>query len=227
MTLDELRRLDPKEAGDWPIPVQLACMLLAFLLVVGAGYYFVWNDQMTELDAGRAQEEKLKQDFRAKKEKAVNLEAYRQQLLEIQQAFGAMLKQLPNKAEMETLLTEINQAGVGRGLMFELFKPGTEIKTSEFVEQPIDIRISGSYHDLAFFVSDVAQLSRIVTLGNIQLSQAKDAKGAKGGKDAKTPVDGPLAMQAVVKTYRVLDEAERQAMRQAEAEAKAKARKKK
>lgn len=182
---------------------------------------------MTELEAGRAQEEKLKQDFRAKKEKAINLEAYRQQLLEIQQAFGAMLKQLPNKAEMETLLTEINQAGVGRGLMFELFKPGAEVKTSEFVEQPIDIRISGSYHDLAFFVSDVAQLSRIVTLGNIQLSQTKDAKSTKGVKDAKISGEGALTMQAVIKTYRVLDEAERQAMRQAEAEAKAKARKKK
>jgi len=207
MTLDELRGLDPKEAGNWPIPVQLLCMLLLFGLLLTGGYFYVWADQLQALDAGQAKEEQLKQQFLDKKKQAVNLEAYRQQLLEIQQAFGAMLKQLPNKAEMETLLTEINQAGVGRGLLFELFRPGAEIKTSEFVEQPIDIRISGNYHDLASFVSDVAQLSRIVTLGNIQLAPGKD---------------GQLTMQAVVRTYRVLDEAEIQAIRQAEFDAKKK-----
>lgn len=207
MTLDELRGLDPKDAGNWPIPVQLVCMLLLFGLILTGGYFYVWSDQLQELEAGQVKEEQLKQQFLDKKKQAVNLDAYRQQLLEIQQAFGAMLKQLPNKAEMETLLTEINQAGVGRGLLFELFKPGAEIKTSEFVEQPIDIRVSGNYHDLASFVSDVAQLSRIVTLGNIQLAPAKD---------------GQLTMQAVVRTYRVLDEAEIQAIRQAELDAKKK-----
>lgn len=209
MTLDELRQLDAKEAGNWPIPVQMVCMLVVFALILAGGYFYVWSDQLEELEAGKAKEEQLKQQFLDKKKRAVNLEAYRQQLLEIQQAFGAMLKQLPNKAEMETLLTEINQAGVGRGLQFELFKPGQEVKTSEFVEQPIDIKISGSYHDLASFVSDVAQLSRIVTLGNIQLVPAKD---------------GQLTMQAVVKTYRVLDEAELQAIRQAETDARKKKR---
>lgn len=210
MTLEELRGLDPKNAGDWPIPVKFFCMLFLFLFISAAGYFYVWDDQFIELESGKAKEEQLKQQFLEKKKQAVNLEAYRQQLLEIQQAFGAMLKQLPNKAEMETLLTEINQAGVGRGLLFELFKPRDEIKTSEFVEQPIDIRVSGSYHDLAAFVSDVAQLSRIVTLGNIQLVPAKD---------------GQLTMQAVIKTYRVLDEAELQAIRQAEFEAKKKKKK--
>ncbi|MDR3412330.1 MAG: type 4a pilus biogenesis protein PilO [Formivibrio sp.] len=207
MTLDDFRGLDPKDAGNWPMPVQLICMLLLFGVLLTGGYFYVWSDQLQDLHAAQAKEEQLKQQFLDKKKQAVNLEAYRQQLLEIQQAFGAMLKQLPNKAEMETLLTEINQAGVGRGLQFELFRPGAEIKTSEFVEQPIDIRISGNYHDLASFVSDVAQLSRIVTLGNIQLAPAKD---------------GQLTMQAVVRTYRVLDEAEMQAIRQAELDAKKK-----
>lgn len=209
MTLDELRQLDAKDAGNWPLPVQVACMVIVFVFILAGGYFYVWSDQLGELEAGKAKEEQLKQQFLDKKKKAINLEAYRQQLLEIQQAFGAMLKQLPNKSEMETLLTEINQAGVGRGLLFELFKPGAEIKTSEFVEQPIDIKVSGNYHDLASFVSDVAQLSRIVTLGNIQLAPGKD---------------GQLMMQAVIKTYRVLDEAEMQAIRQAEINARKKKR---
>jgi type IV pilus assembly protein PilO len=207
MTLDELRNLDPKEAGNWPMAVQLASAVLVFVLVMIGAYFVVWQDQLQTLSVAQEQEEKLKQEFVEKKKKAVNLAAYRQQLIEIQQAFGVMLKQLPNKAEMETLLTEINQAGVGRGLLFELFKPGAEIKGSEFVEQPIDIKVSGNYHDLASFVSDVGKLSRIVTTGDIQLTPQKDAS---------------LTMVAKVRTYRVLDEAEIQAARQAEAEARKK-----
>lgn len=206
MTLNELKNLDPKEAGDWPLPVQLICAALVFLLVVVGAYFLVWQEQWQELQTVQEKEVKLKQAFIDKKKQAINLAAYRQQLVEIEQAFGVMLKQLPNKAEMETLLTEINQAGVGRGLLFELFKPGAEIKGSEFVEQPIDIRVSGSYHDLASFVSDVAKLSRIVTTGDIQLAPQKDG----------------LAMVAKVRTYRVLDESELQAARQAEAEARKK-----
>jgi len=205
MTLDELRRLDPKDAGNWPLSVQLVCMVLVFGLVLAGGYFYTWSAQFDKLEAGQAKEDQLKQQFVDKKKKAVNLEAYRQQLLEVEQAFGAMLKQLPSKSEMETLLTEINQAGVGRGLMFELFKPGEEVKNSEFVEQPISIKVTGGYHDLASFVSDVAQLSRIVTLGDIHLAPAKD---------------GQLIMEATIKTYRVLDEAELQAVRQAEANAR-------
>ncbi|WP_432723617.1 type 4a pilus biogenesis protein PilO [Jeongeupia wiesaeckerbachi] len=210
MTLDELRNLDPKNIGDWPAAAQFGLLAIVFAAVVGVGYLYVWSDQMQALDEGRAKEEQLKTEFLDKKKRAVNLEAYREQLLEIQRSFGALLKQLPNKSEMETLLTEVNQAGVGRGLQFELFKPGTEVKTAELAELPIDIRIVGSFHDLAAFVSDVAQLSRIVTLGNIQLSN---------GKDADT-----LVMQAVAKTYRSLDDAELQAIRQAEADAKKKKR---
>ena len=207
MTLDELKGLDPKDAGNWPIQVQLASLVLLLILVVGLGYYYVWGSQMEELDAGRATEEQLKTDFLDKKKRAINLAEYKQQLVEIQQSFGALLKQLPNKSEMETLLTEINQAGVSRGLLFELFKPGVEVKTSEFAEMPISIRVTGAYHDLSAFVSDVAQLSRIVTLGDVKLINPKDPS---------------LTMEATVKTYRALDEAELQAIRAAEAEARKK-----
>ncbi|HSC80991.1 MAG TPA: type 4a pilus biogenesis protein PilO [Chitinolyticbacter sp.] len=205
MTLDELRSLDPKDIGNWPAAAQLGLLALVFVAIVTAGHFYVWADFLTELDEGKAKEEQLKEEFKQKKAKAVNLDAYRQQLLEIQQSFGALLKQLPDKSEMETLLTEINQAGVGRGLQFELFKPGNEIKTAEFSELPISIRVIGSYHDLAAFVSDVAKLSRIVTLADIKLGNAKG---------------GLLTLEATVKTYRALDEAEQQAIRQAEAEAK-------
>lgn len=206
MTLNELRNLDPKEAGDWPVPVQLVSALLIFILVLVGAYFVVWQDQWNELQTAQEKETKLKQEFLDKKKQAINLAAYEQQLIDIEQAFGVMLKQLPNKAEMETLLTEINQSGVGRGLLFELFKPGAEVKGAEFVEQPIDIKVSGSYHDLASFVSDVAKLSRIVTTSDIQLTPQKDI----------------LVMVAKVRTYRVLDESEIQAARQAEAEARKK-----
>ncbi|TJZ71735.1 type 4a pilus biogenesis protein PilO [Chitiniphilus eburneus] len=210
MTLDELRALDPKDIGNWPAAAQLGLLIFVFVAVVTGGYFYIWNDQLTALNDGKTREEQLKQEFLDKKRKAVNLDAYRQQLLEIQQSFGALLKKLPNKSEMETLLTEINQAGVGRGLLFELFKPGNETKTAEFAELPISIRIVGGYHDLAAFVSDVAKLSRIVTLSDIQLAVGKEP--------------GTLVMQATAKTYRALDEAESQALRQAEAESKKKKR---
>ena len=207
MTLDDLRNLDPKDAGNWPIQAQLGSLIVVLVLTIAAGYFYVWSAQVEELDAGQATEIKLKTEFIDKKKRAINLAEYKQQLLEIQQSFGALLKQLPNRSEMETLLTEINQAGVGRGLLFELFKPGLEVKTAEFVEAPISIKVTGSYHDLAAFVSDVAQLSRIVILSDIKLTSSKDQL---------------LTMEATIKTYRALDEAELQAIRQAEAEARKK-----
>ncbi|MCB5195407.1 type 4a pilus biogenesis protein PilO [Deefgea salmonis] len=207
MTLDDLRNLDPKDAGNWPIQAQLGSLIVVLVLTIAAGYFYVWSAQVEELDAGQATEIQLKTEFIDKKKRAINLAEYKQQLLEIQQSFGALLKQLPNRSEMETLLTEINQAGVGRGLLFELFKPGLEVKTAEFVEAPISIKVTGSYHDLAAFVSDVAQLSRIVILSDIKLTSSKDQL---------------LTMEATIKTYRALDEAELQAIRQAEAEARKK-----
>lgn len=212
MNLDELRNLDPKEVANWPAPIQLSVLVaLAFVTVV-LGYFLLLSSQRDLLEQGRTKEEELKQAFLDKKSKAMNLEAYRLQLAEIQESFGALLKQLPSKAEMETLITEINQSGVGRGLQFELFKPSpAEKKTSEFAERPIEIKIQGSYHDLAAFASDVSQLSRIVTLGNIQLRSAKADASSKGSG---------LSMQAIASTYRALDAEEAVEVRKAAAAAK-------
>ncbi len=208
MTLDELRNLDPKEIANWPAPLQLSSLLLLIVAVVTAGYFGLLSSQIELLEQGQAKEVELKQAFLDKKAKAMNLEAYRQQLAEIQESFGALLKQLPSKAEMETLITEINQSGVGRGLQFELFKPSpSELKTAEFAERPIQLKIVGSYHDLAAFASDISQLSRIVTLKDMQI-----AMPANGG--------GLLAMQAVASTYRSLDAEEAVEMRKSAAAAK-------
>ncbi|MBE9607892.1 type 4a pilus biogenesis protein PilO [Chitinilyticum piscinae] len=211
MTLDELRGLDPKDVANWPLAVQLVALAFAFILTVGAGYYFVWGDQIAEIDASRLTEVQLKEEFIKKKSQAINLEAYKAQLDEIQRTFGALLKQLPSKADMESLLKDINQAGVGRGLKFVLFKPATEIKTAEFAQMPIDIELNGSFHDLAAFVSDVSQLPRIVTISDLMLFSGKDK-------------DSSLVLKAKVNTYRALDEAELQSIRQAEAESKKKSR---
>ncbi|SUX39912.1 type 4a pilus biogenesis protein PilO [Chromobacterium violaceum] len=194
MTLDELRALDPKDMPNWPLQAQGLMMFLLLLLVVGLGYFFVLGEQLDKLNQSRQQEATLKQTFVDKKRQAVNLDALEQQLKEIDASFGALLKQLPTKSDMDTLLTEINQAGIGRGLQFDLFKPGGETRTAEMAEVPITLRLTGTYNDLAAFVNDVAQLSRIVTIGEISL----------------TPTSGNrLTMDATARTYRALEPGER------------------
>ncbi|KJH69078.1 type 4a pilus biogenesis protein PilO [Chromobacterium violaceum] len=194
MTLDELRALDPKDMPNWPLQAQGLMMFLLLLLVVGLGYFFVLGEQLDRLNQSRQQEATLKQTFVDKKRQAVNLDALEQQLKEIDASFGALLKQLPTKSDMDTLLTEINQAGIGRGLQFDLFKPGGETRTAEMAEVPITLRLTGTYNDLAAFVNDVAQLSRIVTIGEISL----------------TPTGGNrLTMDATARTYRALEPGER------------------
>jgi len=194
MTLDELRRLDPKNIGSWPIAVQAATLLLLLVLVVFLGYWFDWRNQLTEINTLRERESTLRTTFTDKKRQAINLAAYQKQLEDIEQAFGALLKQLPNRSEMDALLTDINQAGLGRGLQFELFKPAAQETTSEFyAELPITIRVTGSYHELGSFASDIAQLPRIVTLNDIAVATGRD---------------GMLTMDAVAKTFRYLDEEE-------------------
>ncbi|AXK39282.1 type 4a pilus biogenesis protein PilO [Crenobacter cavernae] len=192
MTYDDLRNLDPKDMPNWPLPAQIGALAIIALIVLFLGYYLVLSDQLDRLKEGQTQEETLKQTFVDKKRQAINQSALEAQLKEIQQSFGALIKQLPTKSEMESLLTEINQAGIGRGLQFELFRPGTEVKSPEMAEVPIDIRLSGTYNELAAFASDVGQLSRIVTIGNVVLTPI-------AGKDQR------LAMQAVAKTYRALE----------------------
>lgn len=194
MTLDELRRLDPKNIGSWPIAVQFVTLLLILALVVFLGYWFDWRNQLTEINTLRERESTLRTTFMDKKRQAINLPAYQKQLEDIEQAFGALLRQLPNRSEMDALLTDINQAGLGRGLQFELFKPATSETTSEFyAELPINIRVTGSYHELGSFASDISQLPRIVTLNDITVSTGRE---------------GMLTMDAVAKTFRYLDEEE-------------------
>jgi len=193
MTLDELRRLNIREAGNWPLLPKVVILGLIFVAIVAAGGFFDWRDQLDTLDRAQATEAKLKSDYATKKARAVNLELYVQQLKEIEQSFGALLKQLPNKSEMDALLTDINQAGLGRGLQFERFRPASQERMADFyAELPINVRVTGNYHDMGAFASDVAQLPRIVTLNDLNIVNDK----------------GTLTMDAVAKTFRYLDEDE-------------------
>lgn len=207
MTLDELRRLDPKQIGSWPILPKLGVLLLVLIAIVGLSYWLDWGDQIERIDKEEKKETQLKATFLEKKKVAINLDAYRKQLDDIQKQFGALLKQLPGKSEMDALLTDINQAGLGRGLQFELFKPGAESVREFYAELPITIRISGSYHDIGAFASDIGKLSRIVTLNNIAI----------------TPAKGTLVMDATAHTYRYLDEEEVSQRRKAAVKGKGKA----
>ena len=193
MTLDELNKLDLKTLADWPLPTKLAALAILFVAIVAAGWWFDWRGGMETLDAAKQKETELRSVFTTKKNQAINLEAYKKQLADIEQAFGALLKQLPNKQEMDALITDVNQAGLGRGLQFDLFKPQVETVSEFYAETPINVKVTGGYHDIAAFVSDVSKLSRIVTLQNIALVPAKD---------------GVLNMDVVVKTYRYLDDEE-------------------
>ncbi len=193
MTLDDIRRLNFREAGNWPLLPKIAVLGILVVLILLAGAFFDWKDQLDALDRAQDEEAKLRVSYSEKKAKAVNLELYVQQLKEIEQAFGALLKQLPNKSEMDALLTDINQAGLGRGLQFELFRPATRERIAEFyAELPITVRVTGTYHDMGAFASDVAQLPRIVTLNDIGITNDK----------------GTLVMDATAKTFRYLDEDE-------------------
>ena len=209
MTLDELRQLNFKDAGSWTLPIKGSALFLILVVILGLAYAFDWNDQWQELDIARQKETTLRQEFQEKKRLAVNLEGYRRQLAEIEQSFGALLKQLPNKSEMDALLTDINQAGLGRGLQFDLFKPAPQETLTEFyAELPVTIKVSGTYHDLGAFTSDVAKLPRIVLLQDLNISTNKDSL---------------LTMDAVAKTYRYLDDQESAQQRKAAKDKAAKA----
>ena len=194
MTLDELRNLDPKNIGSWPVLPKLGALLVVLLLLIIASYFLDWQSQLEAIDASQQKETALRTTFLEKKKQAIDIEAYRKQLADIEKSFGTLLKQLPGKSEMEELLTDINQAGLGRGLQFELFKPASTENMAEFyAELPISIRVTGSYHDMGAFASDISKLSRIVLLNDVQLAQNKD---------------GAITMDAVAKTYRYLDDEE-------------------
>ncbi len=198
MTLDELKRLDPNKIGSWPILPKIGVLFLLLIALVFASYWFDWQDQINQIDGAKAKEEQLRTAFLSKKKQAIDLPAYRKQLVDIESQFGALLKQLPGKSEMDALLTDINQAGLGRGLQFELFRPAAQESAKDFyAELPITIRVTGSYHDLGAFASDIGRLSRIVTLNDIALATAKDG----------------LTLDAVAKTFRYLDDSEIAAQR--------------
>jgi type IV pilus assembly protein PilO len=198
--IEELKNIDPKTPGSWPWLIKITAFLSLFLVVVAAGAVFDWQDEWDNLQMVRQEEEKLREAYLSKKREAINLDIIKKQLIDTQQSFGALLKQLPSKSEMDALLTDINQAGLGRGLQFELFRPGAEAATGVFTEQPITIKVTGNYDDLGKFASDISQLPRIVTLNDISV-----IPGA----------GGVLTMDATAKTFRYLDENELAAQKRA------------
>jgi type IV pilus assembly protein PilO len=193
MNFNDLNNLTLKDIANASMQIKLAILAIVFVVLVFLGYWFVWGTQVTALDTAKQEEMTLRESFLSKKRQAVNLDIYKQQLSDIDNSFGALLKQLPNKSQMDALLSDINQAGLGRGLQFELFKPGVETPKDFYAELPIAIKVTGAYHDFGAFTSDIAQLSRIVTLHDMEISQDKDGK---------------LLMNATIKTYRYLDEDE-------------------
>ncbi len=193
MTLEELKRLDPKKIGSWPALPKLGVLAVALVLILFASYWFDWQHQIEQIKVEAQKEEKLRGTFLEKKKLAIDLPLYKKRLDDIEKQFGTLLKQLPGKSEMDALLIDINQAGLGRGLQFELFKPAARETTRDFyAELPITIKVTGSYHDIGAFASDIGKLSRIVTLNDIALATAKEG----------------LVMDATAKTFRYLDEDE-------------------
>jgi type IV pilus assembly protein PilO len=197
--LDDLKQLDTKNPGNWPWPIKIASFVLIIVALVGIAYVLLYQQQLQDLETRERKEVELKNTFVEKKKLAVNLEAYQQQRAEIEQSFGALLKQLPTRSEMDALLIDINQAGLGRGLQFDLFKPAEkEITTEFYAERPITLKVNGNYHDLGAFASDVSKLPRIVLLNDVGIVANRD---------------GSLTMDAVARTYRYLDPEEVAAQR--------------
>ena len=202
---DQFRGLNGRHPGQWPLVPRLMCALGVTAAVMVAGWFVQWSSQIDELKAGEATELKLKEDYKTKVSLAVNLPALRKQKEQVGEYVATLEKQLPSKAEMDALLSDINQAGLGRGLQFELFKPGQVVVKDYYAELPIEIRITGNYHDVGAFTSDIANLPRIVTLNNMSLNTVKD---------------GTLGLDAVAKTFRYLDKEEVSAQRKAAAPTK-------
>ena len=210
MTIDDFTRLNLGEVRLWPWLPKVIVLALLVLFICGLGAFFDWKDQWEALGVAEQEEVKLKEQYTQKKARAINYDLYVQQLAEVEQSFGALVKQLPNRSEIDALLTDINQAGLGRGLQFDLFRPAPQEKMADFyAELPISIRITGNYHDIGAFASDVAALPRIVTLNDVAISNDK----------------GTLSMDAVAKTFRYLDEEEIAKQRALQKAAKDKAKK--
>jgi type IV pilus assembly protein PilO len=193
MTLQDLQNLDPKNIGSWPLPAKVGAILIVCVGIFFATWHYDIQEQRQVLERAEQKETELRRTFEDKQRKAANLDALKQQMREMEESFGDMLRQLPNRTEVAGLLVDISQTGLAAGLEFELFKPGNETPAEFYAELPIEIRVTGTYHELGEFVSGVATLPRIVTTHNINISPA---------------ADGKLNMSAIARTYRALDEDE-------------------
>ena len=189
----DLSSLDLSSVGAWPMPIKAALIAVVCIIVLALGYFLDTQKQLDTLERNRTEENTLKKDFESKQAKAANLDAYKKQMEEMKQSFGAMLRQLPSKTEVEDLLVDISQTGLASGIEFQLFKPEAERKIDFYAELPITMKMSGTYHEFGRFVSGIAALPRIVTLHNISIIEDRD---------------GSLTMDVQAKTYRYLDEAE-------------------
>jgi type IV pilus assembly protein PilO len=198
MDLKQLNELDLNNIGEWPVAVKAVVVLIGCIGFGAAVYYFDTQAQIARLDEVRARELELRQTFEVKQRKAANLQAYRQQLEEMKESFGAMLRQLPDKTEVAALLVDVSQTGLAAGLEFDLFQPEGEQSKDFYAELPIDIAVTGQYHEFGRFISGLAALSRIVTIHDVKIANAGGENGAEGAK---------LTLQATAKTYRYLDEA--------------------
>jgi type IV pilus assembly protein PilO len=194
MKLDELKNINLNNVGSWPLPVKLGAIAVVCVLLLVAGYFAFIQGELDVYADAKTKEEQLRETYLSKKALALNLPAYKQQMEEMQQTFGTLVRQLPNTTEIPDLLVDITQAGLGRGLEFVLFKPENEIPKEFYAEKPISIKVNGTYHELAQFVSDVAALPRIVTFGDITIETPQ--KGTK------------LAISAQARTYRYLEPSE-------------------
>jgi type IV pilus assembly protein PilO len=199
----QFQGLAGRHPGLWPIAPRVLCAIGVMAGVVGLGYWFYWSSQFEEYDQLAQTEQKLRDQYKTKMAQAINLEALQAQKVQVDQYVERLQKQLPSKAEMAALLSDINQAGLGRGLQFELFKPGQVVVRDYYAEQAIDIKVNGNYHDVGAFAADMANLQRIVTLNNMTLTAGKD---------------GVLMLDAVAKTFRYLDPDEASAQRKARAD---------
>jgi type IV pilus assembly protein PilO len=205
--VDIFKRTNWQDPGTWHVAPQAVVLLAILVAIPVLGFFLDTQDQINALESGRNQEEQLKQAYLGKKKQAINLDLHRQQLREIDTQFGALLRQLPNRSQMDALLVDINQAGLGRGLQFELFKPaGNESLRDFYAELPIQVKVLGTYHDMGAFASDVGQLSRIVTLNNVAINASKDGSN--------------LVLDATARTFRYLDDEEIAAQRKAAAAAR-------
>lgn len=195
MTFDELNELDFSNIGEWPLAVKLILILIVCALLAVGWYYFDVEDQYDDLSKAERVEQDLRQDFELKQARAANLDAYRTQLAEMRESFGAMVRQLPNRTEVAELLVDVSQTGLAAGLEFELFQPQSEIPQEFYAELPIKLRVTGTYHEFGEFVSGLAALPRIVTIHNVVIRPNQNKKSGD-----------PLVMEATAKTYRYLDE---------------------